>query len=62
MGREEKLTEQLQPLLEPGEVIQHAFVANLGQSKASQVAMVVVAVTDRNIVTASVGGGAPPRS
>ena len=54
MGRKEKLVDQLQPLLEPGEVVSHAFVANLGASKPSQAAMVGVAVTDRNIVTASV--------
>ncbi len=54
MGREERLTEQLQPLLEPGEVVSHAFVANLGAAEPSQLAMLVVAVTDRSIVTASV--------
>jgi hypothetical protein len=54
VGREEKLVDQLQPLLEPGEAVSHAFVANHGAAKPSPVAMVVVAVTDRSIVTAAV--------
>jgi hypothetical protein len=54
VGREDKLVDQLQPLLEPGEVVSHAFVANFGTSTPSQVAMLVVAVTDRSIVSASV--------
>jgi hypothetical protein len=51
VGRRERLIEQLQPLLEPGERISHLFVANHGVARASRVAMMAIAVTDRNIVS-----------
>jgi hypothetical protein len=54
MGRRERLIDQLQPLLEPGEQVSHLFVANHGTGKPSQLAMLAIAVTDRDIVSASV--------
>ena len=53
MGRRERLIDQLQPLLEPGEHVSHLFVANHGSARPSKLAMIAIAVTDRNIVTIS---------
>jgi len=54
MGREQKLIDQLRPLLEPGEQASHLFVANHGEGRPSKVAMLAIAVTDRSIVSVSV--------
>jgi hypothetical protein len=55
MGRrEDTLTDQLQPLLEPGERVSHVFIANHGVAKPSKVAMTAIAVTDRSVVSVSV--------
>ena len=51
MGRRERLAEQLQPLLEPGEQVSHLFVANHGVARPSKFGMMAIAVTDRAIVS-----------
>ena len=54
MSRRDRLVEQLQPLLEPGEQVAHLFVANHGASRPSNLALLAIAVTDRSIVSVSV--------
>jgi hypothetical protein len=53
MSRRDVLIRQLEPLLEPGEVVSHAFVANAGDHKPAQLYIPVLALTDRNVVEAT---------
>ena len=52
MAKRDKMMELITPLLEPGEQASHAFRASYGAMRPSPNKMILIAVTDRNVVTA----------
>jgi hypothetical protein len=51
MARRDALLRTIEPLLEPGEVASHAFVANVGgEGRPSRTRFQIIAVTDRAVV------------
>jgi hypothetical protein len=52
MARRDTLIRQLEPMLEPGEWVSHVFVGLGGERRPNHHHIVVLALTDRNVVQA----------